>query len=343
MDWATYSREFRIHAHKERLGLKYTEKCLSYALALYDKNLPIIYDGKHFSYLVGFDIEYIYGAANASKFYYRSFNIPKKNGSLREIREPLPNLKEISKWILEEILYKCEVNKFAKGFVPNRSIRENAYFHRKQELVLSLDIENFFGSIKFGRVFRFFQSLGYTDSLAMLFAKLCTLNGELPQGTPTSPALSNLICTHLDRRLSGFALKHKMRYTRYADDITFSGVFTPSKVIWFVKQVLADEKLKLNESKTRIMQRHQQQEVTGIVVNHRLQAPRKVRRDLRQAIYLIEVFGLDSYLSRESKIRANTVQHLMGIANFILFVNPKDRDALHAIEVLRSYSTMSKS
>lgn len=170
-----------------------------------------------------------------------------------------------------------------------------------------------------------------------MLTQLCTLNGNLPQGAPTSPTLSNLLSFRIDRRLSGYALKNRIRYTRYADDLTFSGDFDTASIIRLTRKVLRDEGLELNEKKTRLMKRHNRQEVTGIIVNEKMQAFRSIRRKVRQDIYYIEKYGLDSHMTTTNKKRANYVNHLRGIANFILFVNPNDKNAKHAIEFLSSF------
>jgi RNA-directed DNA polymerase len=241
MNWESYKKEFIIKAERGNYEESYIRALLEYAFNLNSKNLPIIYDWEHFSLLVGYDSKYISGAFYKTTAFYRHYTIAKRSGGLREISEPLPSLKEIQRWILDNILYKCSVSNFAKGFVPERSIRENARFHRNQPKVLSLDLEDFFPSIKGGRVYNFFKRLGYQPKVAHLLTKLCTLNGSLPQGAPTSPALSNIISLRLDKRLSGFALKEKIRYTRYADDITFSGDFDEGQLIKFTRKVLAAE------------------------------------------------------------------------------------------------------
>jgi RNA-directed DNA polymerase len=143
-----------------------------------------------------------------------------------------------------------------------------------------------------------------------------------------------LVSLRIDHRLSGYALKNRIRYTRYADDLTFSGEIDVGALINLVIKVLADEGLSLNVKKTRLMLEHNRQEVTGIVVNEKMQAPREVRTKLRQAIYYIEKYGMDSHMEFTSESRANYLNHLRGIANFILFVNPKDTHAKHAIEML---------
>lgn len=337
MEWARYAARFRREAKKAGYDSEYIKRCLNYAKALHDKQLPVIYDQQHLSLLVGYSEDYLRRASNDARNFYRKFKIPKRSGEFREISEPLPSLKEIQRWILDNILYCGNVSKFAKGFIKGRSIRDNARFHRKQKMILSLDIENFFTSIPAGKVFNYLRNLGYCKSVSTMLTNLCTLGGALPQGAPTSPAFSNLLSLRIDRRLSSYALKQKIRYTRYADDLAFSGEFDVSSLIKLVEQVLHDDGLKLNATKTRLMLPHTRQEVTGIVVNERMQAPRQVRRNLRQAIYFIEKYGLDSHMEATSKFRANYVNHLRGIANFVLFINPEDKDAKHALKILSTY------
>lgn len=334
LDWISYKKQFIAKAEERGFDEEHIQIFITYAYSLVSENLPIIFDRDHFSLLVGYRPDLIDAIYFSPHSFYRHYQISKKSGGYRYISEPLPTLKEIQRWILDNILYTRQPSKFAKGFVPQKSIRENSRFHRKQTKVLSLDIENFFMSIDAARVYNFYWRLGYQKSVAHLLTRLSTLAGSLPQGAPTSPALSNLISIRLDRRLAGFALKRKIRYTRYADDITFSGDFDEGQIIKFVRKVLGDEGYKLNEKKTRLMKRHQKQEVTGIVVNEKLQAPRKTRKEIRQAIYYIKKFGLDSHIQYTQIKKANYVKHLLGIANFILFVNPKDEEVKDYVEFL---------
>lgn len=338
MKWPTYKRRFFNRAKAEGFNKDYIKQCLDYAYNLFTRNLPIIYDQEHVSLLVGYNLSYLLRASNKPDAFYREFEILKKNGGKRKISEPLPSLKEIQRWILDNILYKCEVSRFAKAFIPSKSIKENARFHRGQRLVLSLDIKDFFSSIKFDKVYSLYKSIGYSKSVAVLLAKLSTLNNCLPQGAPTSPALSNLISHRIDKRFSSFAIKNKVRYTRYADDITFSGNFNVGNLIRLATCVLDDEKLSLNQSKTRLMMKHQKQEVTGIVVNEKLQAPRALRRKVRQEVYYINKYGLDSHLNAIGSTRANYIEHLKGLVQFVIFVNEKDTEFCEYLKYLKEYT-----
>jgi RNA-directed DNA polymerase len=142
---------------------------LNYGSRLALSGLPIIFDGKHFSKLVGYDPNFVFGVSNAPGRYYRTFKIPKKSGGERKIAEPLPSLKEIQRWILVHILEKIKPESAAKAYIKGLSLKDNARFHRKQPIVLHLDIKDFFPSINRRRIFTIFRSLGYSTSVAKPF------------------------------------------------------------------------------------------------------------------------------------------------------------------------------
>ena len=140
-----------------------------------------------------------------------------------------------------------------------------------------------------------------------------------------------------DRRIGSFIKKNEIYYTRYADDMTFSGNFEPGMIIKFVNMVLMDVDLKINERKVRVRKPGQRQEVTGVIVNEKIQAPKSIRKKLRQSVYYIEKYGLVSHLEKTENMRANHIHHLLGIANFILFLNPEDKETKHYRAVLQNY------
>lgn len=341
MTWESYSGRFSAAARKTAHSEEYIQGCLSYGERLWARGLPIIYDIDHFSALVGYSRRYILMCAHAADAAYRPFAIKKKSGGKRVIHEPLPSLKEIQRWMLKHILYAETESRFAKGFVRGRGVLDNARFHLGQPVVLSLDIAGFFPSLKWRWVFRLFREFGYSRAVAGVLSHLCTLDGSLPQGAPTSPAISNLLLKDLDRRIGGFALARGIRYTRYADDMTFSGDFSPGRVILFVEGILRGRDLRLNDKKTRTMRPHNRQEVTGIVVNERLRAPRKARRELRTAMHYIRRFGLGAHLAQIGETRVRYLFHLMGVANWILHVDPDDAAAADAMAILRELATRS--
>ena len=338
MNWEEYKTKFYHFAIFHQKSEMYVESCLSYAEKLFEQGLPVIYDQKHLSLLVGYKDEYLFKAANSPKLFYRNFNILKKNKKdYRLISEPLPNLKDIQRWILDEILYKLEPSEYSKAFRKGMSIKDNAKFHRKQKKVLTIDIENYFGTIKFDEVFKFFRELGYSKQVSILLSKLCIHDEGLPQGAPTSPMLATLITKNLDKRISAFANEEKFRYTRYADDLTFSGDFDEGYIINFVEKIINSEGFKVNSSKTRVRRQNQRQEVTGIVVNEKMQASRTYRRNFRQKMFFIKKFGLDSHINRFDDFSnpKSYLYQLIGMANFIRNVNPKDTEVEADYEYLK--------
>lgn len=243
--------------------------------------------------------------------HYTRFEIPKRSGGIRAIWAPLPKLKQAQHWILHEILERLVVHGSAHGFITGRSIATNAAEHGDSQMLVKLDIENFFPTISWRRVKGVFRKAGYPEQIATLLALLCTESPRqlvehegksvyvalaercLPQGAPTSPALTNALCLRLDRRLTGFAHKAGWRYTRYADDLSFSLPATNqappelSRLLGTVKRVLGEEGFALNLSKTRVIRPAEVQTVTGLVVNG-AQPPRvkrSLKRQMRAAVH----------------------------------------------------------
>lgn len=335
--WEKYSNRFYREANKSGYSDYEIKSYLDYAFNLFEKKLPIIYDQVHLSLLVGYKIDFLLKITSSHEKFYRIYNIPKKTSGTRVIAEPLPSLKEIQRWILDNILNQVKISKFAKAYRRGYSIRSNAWFHKEKKLLLRIDVSDFFGSIRFEHVSNVYQQMGYNKSVVTMLTNLCVLKKKLPQGAPTSPALSNIFFIPIDKRISSFAIKRKINYTRYADDMTFSGDFEPGMLIKFVESVLKDYDLVINKKKTRVLKKHQRQLVTGIVVNEKLQAPRKMRKELRQAVYYIEKFGLSSHLEKTNNKKANHIKYLLGIANFILFINPDDREVREYVQLLSRY------
>ncbi|WP_262273409.1 retron St85 family RNA-directed DNA polymerase [Microvirga yunnanensis] len=336
--WRQYAATFVSEAQQHRLSEEEIDACLQYAKPLMLSGLPVIYDVEHLSELVGYSIFYVMGAITRTANYYRHYSIPKRSGGERKIAEPLPSLKEIQHWILSNILNKISVHPAAKAFCAGKSIKENARFHKSQKTVLTIDIKDFFPSIGAGRVFNVYRSLGYSSQVASALTDLSCLERQLPQGAPSSPALSNIVCLTLDRRLFGFARKNNLRYTRYADDMTFSGNEIGSDEIDFVYKVISKSGFEPNLQKTRVLRLNQRQIVTGVVVNEKLQAPRELRRKLRQQAYYIERFGFEEHAAYQEIDNARYREHLKGQAGFVKSLNKMDRDANALLQILKKES-----
>jgi RNA-directed DNA polymerase len=337
MEWNEYKVTFCKIAKKNGKSEEYCEECMIYAQNLWGNKIPIIYTQEHLCALLGYLPIYVYAAANSPERFYRQFSIPKKNGGIRIISEPLPNLKEIQKWILKNILYNLKVSAYAKAYIPGKSIKDNVRFHRRQKKVLSLDIKSFYDCLTNWMVFQLFMENGYNESVAMMLTGLCCLNGSLPQGAPTSAALSNLLMKKFDEIVGKYCKEQEIRYTRYADDMTFSGDFDEVQVIRFIRKNLKSMGLKLNKTKTRVRKQGQQQEVTGIVVNYKTQVPKTVRKEIRKNMYYIQKYGLESHLNYIGTERKNYIGHLMGQISYALFINPKDREMKRYKHILEEY------
>jgi len=216
--------------------------------------------------------------------HYRYALIPKRDGTPRLLEAPKPRLKAIQRRILHEILDAVPAHGAAHGFVAGRSCRTGAQIHAGEAVVATFDLAGFFPSMSGPRIHGIFRSLGYPWAVARALAGLCTtitprdlrpdaMFGvpHLPQGAPTSPALANLLAFRLDRRLAGLAGAVGANYTRYADDLAFSGDAAFAKALprfaKAVEAILEEEGFRLNAAKTRIMPSTSRQRVTGIVVN----------------------------------------------------------------------------
>jgi RNA-directed DNA polymerase len=324
MDFTHYKDAFIQEASKNGYSEHNIQRCLDYASVLFSHDVPVIYNTTHLSTLVGYNKKYLKKASLYPKYFYRDFEITKKNGSKRPISEPLPSLKEIQIWILRNILYKVPVSPFAKAYKPNSGLIENLKFHKKQPKVFTLDLENFFPSISIKSIEKVFFELGYSRMISKLLAKLCTRDQTLPQGAPTSPSLSNLIFKDADVLISDFCKERKIRYTRYADDLSFSGDFDEKELLEKVTEIVENLDLRINIAKTKLMTPNMRQTVTGIVVNEKPQVAFHKRNELRQAMHYIKKFGIDEHREYKEIDQKNYLEHILGKVNFVLQINPRD-------------------
>ena len=326
MKFEQYKEAFEKAASNSGYSEENIKLCLDYAEVLFRNNVPVIYNTSHLSALVGYKKDYLKRAAIYAPSFYRDFQIKKKNGKLRNISEPLPSLKEIQIWILENILSNVVVSPFAKAYRKKVGIIENLRFHKNQAKVYSLDLRDFFPSIKTHSVEVIFKSLGYSALISNLLAKLCTRDNSLPQGAPTSPNLSNIYFKNTDNIIANYCLESKIKYTRYADDLSFSGDFDEEKLYESVNNSVEAIGLSINPEKTKLMKPNSRQTVTGIVVNEKPQVVFHKRNKLRQDVFCIKKFGLADHIKHRKIKQANYLEHILGQVNFILQINPTDSE-----------------
>ena len=234
---------------------------------------------------------------------YRTYKISKGNGKYRVITAPNDSLKKYQRHIMD-YLESFSVHNSAHGFIKGRSIASNAYPHINKSFVLNIDLKDFFPSISRKMVEDLFCSIGVIKELA----KFATYRGSLPQGSPCSPIISNLFCYDLDIILNELAEQYNYSYSRYADDLTFSGQTYHNNFINKVYTEVIKFGLKVNYSKTKIKWQSQRQCVTGVVVNKKLNVPIETRKKIRamkhqwdsltelERQYLAGMNGLDTVL-----------------------------------------------
>lgn len=217
---------------------------------------------------------------------YTVFTVPKRSGGVRKISSPSPELKAIQRRLLRRVLQALPVHTSVTGFVRGHSIVTNALHHVGKRVVVRMDVQDFFPATGAERVRRYFRKIGWNREAADLLTKLCTYEGGLPQGAPTSPCISNVVNFRMDARLAGLAARYGAVYTRYADDLTFSFEMNDAgcvrMLIRMTKESLKDEGYRVHHyKKLRVRRSHQRQIVTGLVVNEKASLPRDTRRWLR--------------------------------------------------------------
>ena len=328
MDWQSYSARLERDRYSRLISSLSGTVTLEYIKELLDQQLPVIYNQETLAFRLNIPLGYLKKISFDTKAHYETYYIKKRNGKLRRIDEPSLVLKNIQSWILNNILYKIPCSRFAKAYVPGTDLKSNSRFHKKQNTVLTIDIKDFFPSISIYRVIEFFFSCGYTFTVAVTLANLCCLNGSLPQGAPTSPYLSNLIMREFDGAVSEYCIDKKIRYTRYADDMTFSGDFDIASLLFLVDRQLYKLKLKRNPQKTKVMRSGDRQYVTGVVVNEFQQVPREYRMKIRQEIHYIKKFGLEEHLLYINDTKPNYLDRLSGRIAYVLSINPQDEQML---------------
>lgn len=239
---------------------------------------------------------------------YHHFNIAKGQGKIRSIAAPDKRLKIIQRKIAVLLDQLYRVRTPVHAFVPDRSVKTNAESHGAHRHVLNIDLQDFFGSITETRVIGVLVSIGVDKRVSEIIARICCLNSKLPQGAPTSPVISNMICFRIDTDLMIIAKKSHAIYTRYADDITFSsyhslaplfetpppppGKFSPEILDPNLKQAIISNGFSINNEKAFYANRNSRRVVTGVKINSGLNVDRRYIRQIRAKLHSIEKLGL---------------------------------------------------
>ncbi|SHO48702.1 reverse transcriptase family protein [Anaerocolumna xylanovorans] len=290
---------------------------------LEDNDIPVIFNLRHLRKILKIpkQKQSAYFGVNRNEM-YRKFMIPKKSGGYRKIEAPSEELKLRQLWIKENIIDKFKISDSAQGFRKNHSIYGNALPHVGKELVINIDIKDFFPSITYQKVFKFFRYIGYTNQVSHLLTKMCTnVDNVLPQGSPASPSLSNIVLLKMDKRLSKLAGAVECDYTRYADDITFSGKKVIKSLVPIICKIIEEEGYDVNKGKLRLQYSNQRQEVTGLTVNKKVSLSKRTIKEIENAIYYCKKYGVQEHMTRIKCDKSFYKEHLYGIAYFIKMID----------------------
>lgn len=318
------------------------------------QGLPLLSDAADLAKALGISLSRLrwlsFHRRGATLVHYHRYGIPKKSGGIRAISAPKPALADCQRWIFEHIIGRLPVTEYAHGFVEGRSCVSNARAHVGRKVLLNLDLKEFFPSIRFSRVRGLYKAFGYSGMVATLLALLCTepprvagaIAGDprqrvfhvalgersLPQGACTSPAITNLICKRLDHRLAGLARRFGFNFTRYADDLSFSGDERGAvgRLLGAVRHVLKSEGFVEHPEKTQIMGSGRRQEVTGLTVNQAVGLAREDKRRLRAMLHNAARYGLASQ-NRDG--HPNFANYLRGWVAYAVMVDPASAATLY--------------
>jgi retron-type reverse transcriptase len=283
---------------------------------------------------------------------YRQFEIAKGKNKTRIISAPDERLKYLQREIVPLLGSLYRVRNPVHGFVVGKSVKTNARAHLRQRFVLNIDLKDFFPSITERRVAGVIASLGIDSRVADIIARLCCYGGHLPQGAPTSPVISNMICFRLDKQLLAFAKMARCIYTRYADDLTFSsyqpmaslfeggvpssGHFAPDLLAPTLRNIFTANGFMINPDKAHYADRHSRRMVTGLKINQLLNVDRRYVRNIRAALYSVEKLGREAAQAKfESNHsgKSDLGRHLAGKISWLGHIRGRADPVFRAIAV----------
>ncbi|EOX3951377.1 MULTISPECIES: reverse transcriptase family protein [Vibrio harveyi group] len=310
---------------KNNVDLEQAKILTLYAVNIQKKSLPVIFEIEHFSKLLGIELSLASRIATKPERFYRLFNISKKRGGSRAISSPYPKLNYIQLWIKENILEKCPIHDSAFAYRKNRSHIDNARMHCDAIEMLKVDISGFFDNISASYIVKIFEKCGYSKKLSEQLANFCSHSDLLPQGAPTSPIISNIHMYELDKKLSDVSSEHNLIYTRYADDICFSGREISVNLLNIVNKLVNEHGLKLNKNKTRLYKSQHIKSVTGIIISDgKLRTPKKIRREFRLDCHYLLKYGYLQFNGEFGPFNPLLLDEVIGKGRYILSVEPEN-------------------
>lgn len=307
--------------------------------------LPFIYDTFQLAgFLGGGRKALFYYAKNADRE-YRPIVIKKKNGQPRKLYAPSSDLRLYQSKIRRHILAKLPVSAYATAYTKGSTLMNNVAPHVGKRYLLKLDITDFFGNIRFFQVYSAaFNTNYFPKQIGVMLTALCCREDVLPQGAPTSPALSNLVMRNFDNSIGKWCDNHGISYTRYCDDMTFSSDRPLFAVCQKVRSMLEETGFELNEKKTRFVTNAMRQSVTGLTVNEKVSVSSDYKRKLRQEVHYALKFGLSDSIKHANMIEFiddnepdedRYLSHLIGKLNFVLHIEPDNQWFKNALEKVK--------
>ena len=259
----------------------------------------------------------------------------------RTLHVPNDFLKCVQRRILEKYLYQLDVSEYSTAYCKGKSLLDNAFPHIGKECVLKLDISHFFDSIDGDMVYLVMKRLGVSVPATALLTHLCTYKTRLPHGAPTSPYISNLVMKQFDEKLGRWCRKYNIAYTRYCDDMTFSGNnsdIRSANIVGNVRRMLYRIGFTLNDKKTMFISSSQQQRVTGVVVNEKPTLSRNQKRTLRQEVYYSQKYGAADSIERRGLDMSHDkyLHSLLGRIAFALQIEPNNSEMKGYFEAVKN-------
>jgi RNA-directed DNA polymerase len=324
-------------ATKQGHSNDFISECISYAENLHAKQLPVIFSTIQLCLLTSTAFAFVQDVIENPSTHYKTYSINKRNGGKRPICAPTSSLKYLQKWILSNILERVALHQSCTSFQKNKSIIDNAHPHVGASTILKIDLKDFFTSIRGERVFQIFRNLGYATNLAYDLAFICTYSDlrrnsfeienltlrYLAQGAPTSPALSNIAGAGLDEQFSRLAAERGIIYTRYADDLTFSGDSECIPSVRLIRSIIENLGFDLNPKKVTYAKRGMRQTVTGLEVGNGITVPRPYKKSIWRHLHFCKKFGEQAHLQKIGMSeKTNFHDWLLGKIMFVNMVEP---------------------
>jgi RNA-directed DNA polymerase len=347
MDMSFSLDDYRDLAEELGHSEEFIDLTTKYAARLRGHNLPVIFSTYHLCELAPFSFPMLIHILKERENHYKFYTIKKRNGGHRAILSPFQNFKRLQRVILHSILVNVPTHKNAFGFISQKNITQNAAIHVGADYILTVDLLKFFDCITEKRVAGLFKSLGYAPNLAVDLAKICTVklpeayvaefeadefaeyreivsaaDAVTPQGAPTSPAISNLVTGRLDKRLTKLAESLGCKYSRYADDLTFSGKYENLPHYTTLNLIVRSEGFRINKKKVKLTRKGIRQTVTGLVIDQEVFVNRKFKDEVEAHLYGCKTFGVIRHIEHRDIKHEFFKEWLLGKIMFINSVEP---------------------